>query len=108
MTFNEVECPYCKEDNDMDNYLADVSGNETFDVECAHCEESFEVFVEFEPSFSAEKIVYRTCESCAKETRDPRMRGKTYPFPKSVVVDVLCSYCYFNAIHEENKTASDE
>lgn len=103
MMFSVVECPYCMEDNDMDDYLSDISGNETFDLECAHCDEEFEVRVEFEPTFSAEKIVIDTCESCKTTTRDAYRRGKVHPYLKSREFDVLCFDCFHTRKYEEYK-----
>ena len=62
MFFDTVECPYCKYENDMSDGCVDLLDDNKFDHECENCGEEFEVEVEFEPIYSANKIVYDTCE----------------------------------------------
>lgn len=98
-----VECPYCEHENDMSDGTVDLSSDNKFDQECEMCEREFEVFVEFEPSYSASEIVYINCEKCGKETRDHHKRGRTFPFPKSLSENVVCESCFFKGHHEDFK-----
>lgn len=103
--FDTVECPYCGEDNDMSDGLVDLPSDNKFDHECECCEQEFEVFVEFHPSYGAEKIVYEECERCGELTREPRKKGRVFPFPDHFEKDVYCHSCYRQGMKEvyENK-----
>lgn len=90
-----VECPYCGYDNDMTDALIDgLSSDNKFDWECQYCEKDFEVFVEFEPSYSASKIEIIICELCGVATRDICEKGRTFPYPKHLKVNKICNSCY--------------
>lgn len=90
-----IECPYCEEENDMSEALTDLPSNDnTFDWECQNCEKEFEVFVEFEPSYSASEIIYIDCGNCGKETRDPYKQGRVFPFPESLKGKEVCETCW--------------
>lgn len=93
-----VECPHCGHENDMTD--ADLSSNE-FDWECESCEKEFEVQVEWDPTFSANEIVYETCQSCKTETREPYKKGRIFPYPEFIEQDVLCSKCWHEALRKE-------
>jgi len=100
--FDTVECPYCEHENDMSNALCDgLSSDNTLDWTCRGCEEEFEVHVEFEPSYSASKIVYVNCEKCGTETRDPAKRGCIFPWPQFIEQNILCRPCYRKSHQEE-------
>lgn len=100
--FNDtVECPYCEHENDMSDGAIDLPSDNRFDHECEGCEREFEVFVEFEPSYSAGKIEYANCEKCGIETRDPEKRGKISPFPKSLTENIVCRTCFLKGHNED-------
>ena len=97
-----VECPYCSYDNDMSDALCDgLSNDNTFDHECEKCGEEFEVYVEFEPSFSSSEIVYIDCERCGSYTRDAHIEGRVYPWPKAIKEKAICKTCWHVAMSEE-------
>lgn len=89
-----VGCPYCEYENDMSDGLIDLPSDNKFDHECSNCEEEFEVFVEFDPCYSSSKIEYVACEKCNRKTREPNVKGRIFPFPKSVIENVLCEECW--------------
>lgn len=91
-----VECPYCGHENEMDD---DFSSNE-FDTECSNCEEEFEVFVEWYPSYSAGKIVYEKCDKCGTETRDIHKKGKVFPYPEHFKETEICKSCFLKGLGE--------
>ena len=96
---DEVECPYCGYSNDMDSALDDGIGDDsTIDWECQHCEEEFEVYVEFNPCYSATKIEYVKCDLCKQTIRDNyktcNKRGSTAPYPSNIKYNILCNHCY--------------
>lgn len=91
---DRVECPYCGYDNDMSDGLVDLPSDNTFDHECEACEKEFEIEVEFEPLYRASEINYVSCEKCNKEERDIHVRGKVYPFPKSIKENNVCRECF--------------
>ncbi|CDQ41880.1 hypothetical protein [Virgibacillus salexigens] len=93
-----VECPYCGYENDMTDDLIELNGNE-FDTECVECKEEFEVYVEFDPSFTVSKIVFEKCQQCGSETRDICKRGSIFPYP-SHLKDKVCRQCYRIAVIE--------
>ncbi len=100
--WNSVECPYCEYENDMSDALTDLSNNDNkFDTECSNCEREFEVEVEFDPQYSASKIVYEECEVCKTETRDICRKGKIFPYPKNIKGTQLCTTCFFRAMERE-------
>ncbi|WP_160037300.1 hypothetical protein [Paenibacillus sp. USDA918EY] len=100
--FETVECPYCEHDNDMSDALSEgVPSDNTFDHECEKCGKEFEVYVEFEPSYSASEIVYVDCERCGSSTRDPRKKGSIFPWPEAVEENVICKECFYKALSEE-------
>lgn len=92
-----VECPYCEHENDMSEGTVDLPSDNKFDHECEECEREFEVFVEFEPSYSAGKIEYSDCEICRKSTRDIYQKGRIFPFPKSLDGKKVCKTCWSKA-----------
>ena len=52
-----LDCPYCDHAHDMGDYpdhLTDMRGNE-IEFECAHCEKTFDVTVDWEPVFYARR-----------------------------------------------------
>lgn len=91
---DKVECPYCEHENDMSDGTVDLSSDNKFDQECEMCEREFEVFVEFEPSYSASEIVYIDCGNCGKETRDQYKQGRVFPFPESLKGKEVCETCW--------------
>ena len=96
-----VECPYCSHENDMSDGLTDLPSSNTFDHECEKCEQEFEVYVEFEPSYSGSKIVYIKCEKCGEETRDIYTKGRIVPYPKHLEEINVCRPCFHKAMKEE-------
>jgi RNase P subunit RPR2 len=98
-----VECPYCEHENDMTEGTVDLPNDNKFDHECEKCEREFEVYVEFEPSYSGGEIVYVNCEKCGNETRDPAKRGLIFPFPKSVKENIICRRCFREGHYEDYK-----
>lgn len=97
-----TECPYCEYENDMTDALSDgLSNDNTFDWECSNCEEEFEVYVEFEPTYSAIKIEYVECERCGTETRDICEKGRIFPYPKNYKEKKICRPCFHKGLHEE-------
>lgn len=93
-----VECPYCEYENDMTDALSDgLSSDNTFDWECSNCEEEFEVYVEFEPSYYPSKIEYVVCEKCGTETRDILEKGKVFPYPEHLKESKVCRSCFHKA-----------
>ncbi len=101
MYSDTVECPYCGYDNDMSDGFVDLPDDNTFDHECENCGEEFEVYVEFEPSYTDSKIKYTVCDVCGKETRDIYDSNRTYPFPKEIIDKKVCRNCYYKYIHKE-------
>lgn len=97
-----VNCPYCGYANNMTDGLVDLPDSHEFDHECENCGEEFEVLVEFTPTYSANKIVYKKCELCGKVTRDYYTKGKAFPFPKKYN-NSLCNVCFFNELAKEWK-----
>lgn len=97
-----VDCPYCDHENDMSDALADgLSDDNKLDWECSNCEREFEVYVEFDPSFSASKIEYIDCENCGSNTRDVLEKGRIFPFPKALEGKRICRHCFHKALSEE-------
>ncbi len=92
--WNTVECPYCEYKNDMSDALTDLPSDNMFDHECANCEQEFEVEVEFDPQYSANKIIYEKCQICSDETRDICQKGKIFPYPEHVKEAKLCWSCF--------------
>lgn len=91
---NTVECPYCEYENKLtDIYDSIISDDNKFDWNCGHCGEDFEVYIEYEPTFSASEIIYDNCDSCNKSVRDIVKKGKTFPFPEGKYKK-LCRVCY--------------
>lgn len=99
--WNKVECPYCKHEKNMDDCFQDLDSNNMVDVECSNCDEEFEVYVEFEPTFSANKIIYDECECCGKEVRDIKKRGIVYPYPKNIKENMLCDNCWMDGVRKD-------
>lgn len=66
--FDTVECPYCERENDMSEGTVDLQSDN-----------KFEVFVEFNPVYSACKIDYVDCKECGRKTRDPCEKGRIHP-----------------------------
>jgi hypothetical protein len=92
----------------MSDALCDgLSSDNKLDWECQECEEEFEVTVEFEPSYSAEKIIYDNCDVCSVKTRDIHEEGRVFPFPKALTGKKLCYRCwskfYFKEMEESVK-----
>lgn len=97
-----VDCPNCGHENDMSD--ADIScldSNNKMDHECSSCEEEFEVYVEFDPCYSASKIVIINCDSCGKETRNIYDHGRVFPFPKSLEGKRVCERCFASSYGKE-------
>ncbi|MFJ7976510.1 hypothetical protein ACIQZI_12520 [Peribacillus sp. NPDC096379] len=99
--FDTVECPYCEHENDMSEGTVDLPSDNKFDHECEKCEQEFEVFVEFEPSYSSGAIEYIECERCGTETRDICKRGWIFPYPKHIKENKICRTCFYKGMHEE-------
>jgi len=99
---NTVDCPYCGKENDMSDALYDgLSDDNKLDWECEKCEKEFEVYVEFEPSFSASKIEYVKCDLCGNSTRDVYHKGRIFPFPKNLKDMKICYKCWIENISSE-------
>lgn len=64
-----VECPFCEEENEINDEVADCGNNDSFDKECVGCEREFEVSIEVELHFHGSVIEYETCEECDKLVR---------------------------------------
>ena len=93
--YDTVECPYCGYENDMSDALCNgLSDDNTLDWECSQCEEEFEVQVEFDPTFSASKIVYEDCDVCGKSTRDIYHDKRIFPYPEKYKGKKLCHECF--------------
>ncbi|WP_107839533.1 hypothetical protein [Metasolibacillus meyeri] len=99
----EVKCPYCEHVNDVSDALQELDSDNMTDWECENCEREFELQAEFEPSWSASKIVYAECENCGDVSRDFKQRGQLYPYPEMYKVDVLCEPCWRNGVLAELK-----
>lgn len=100
--YDTVECPYCGYENDMSDGCTDLPDDNKFDHECENCEKEFEVEVEFDPIYSANKIEYAKCECCNREVRGIYERGRVFPFPK-VREARLCQKCWFKYMSKELK-----
>ena len=101
-----VECPCCGKENDMSDALCDgLSSDNTIDWECQECEEEFEVYVEFDPCYSASKIEYEECDMCNKKVRDIYKEGRIFPFPKSLEGKKVCKSCWIEQYFMETKNA---
>jgi transposase-like protein len=97
-----VDCPYCGYENDMLDALCDgLSDDNKLDWTCQNCEEEFEVKVEFNPSYSASKIIYEKCDECGKETRDIYHDKRIFPFPEKLKGKRLCYQCWLKGVTEE-------
>jgi transcription elongation factor Elf1 len=105
---DNVECPYCGYDNDMSDGTTDLPSDNKFDHECDNCGMEFEVEVEFDPSYSASKIVYVNCEKCGEETRDPASKGSIFPWPQFIDQSILCRSCFRKAHQEEYANRNNE
>lgn len=101
MCFDIVECPYCGHENDMSDGCVDLPSDNKFDHECEKCEEEFEVEVEFEPTYSASKIVYTECECCKTKARDIYRKGYVHPYPKNIKETKLCRSCWLKFVRKE-------
>ena len=107
--FDTVECPYCEHENDMSDGLTDLPGNDNqFDHECEKCEEEFEVEVEFSPSYAGSAIEYVKCDLCSEVTRDIKVKGRIFPFPKRTEATKICETCYRRLYREELKEDNKE
>lgn len=94
-----VECPYCGYDNDMSDALCDgLSSDNTFDHECESCEEEFEVYVEFDPSYSASKIIYTKCDVCGEDSREVVYKGIIYPWTQQLHDKTVCRSCFHKSL----------
>jgi len=90
-----VECPYCNYENDLtDIFDNGVPGDNKIDWECQKCDKEFEIYVEFEPTFSASEIVYEKCEICETVVRDICKKGSIYPYPKNTPATQICRKCW--------------
>jgi predicted nucleic acid-binding Zn ribbon protein len=85
----------------MSEGTVDLPNDNKFDHECDSCGREFEVFVEFEPSYSAGKIEYVQCEKCGTVTRDICKRGRIFPYPKHFKETEICKPCFFKGMKEE-------
>lgn len=94
----QVICPYCKCKVDINNsILVDLDAeNYIEDYECDNCEKEFDVYIEFEPIGSTEKITYENCDCCKREDkrRNFYKRDNTFPFPNDKRYSKLCRSCY--------------
>lgn len=102
-----VECPYCEHDNDLSDGTVDLPNDLKFDHECEDCEREFEVEVEFEPCYSANKIVYEVCEKCGTKTRDILAEGFVFPYPEHVDEEKLCKSCFLKAMDKQYEMEAD-
>lgn len=98
---SKVECPYCGTENDVRDCLQGLDSDNNTDWECNECEEEFEITVEFEPSYSADKIVYEECQSCGDSVRDIRKFKCIFPFPKIHEGKNICRRCWKKAMSDE-------
>lgn len=100
--YDTVECPYCGKENDMSDALCNgLSDDNKLDWTCEHCEEEFEVYVEFEPTFTASKIEYVECGVCGAKTRDIYDDKRIFPFPEKLKGKKVCHKCWLNEISKE-------
>ena len=98
-----VECPCCQHENDATDVLTnELSSDNTTDWECSNCEKEFEIHVEFDPCYSAEKIIYEDCQSCGDSTRDIAEKGRIFPWPENIKETKLCRPC-FGKLYFENQ-----
>ncbi|WP_286171351.1 hypothetical protein, partial [Lentibacillus populi] len=72
-----------------------------FDTECSNCEEEFEVIVEWNPSYYANKIEYVECEKCGTETRDICEKGRSFPYPEHYKETRVCKSCFLKGLEEQ-------
>lgn len=96
-----VECPYCTFANDMSDGLVDLPQDNKFDHECSNCEREFEVFVEFSPTYIGSVIESLPCGLCGTVTRDIVRKGRTFPYPNSVLEGLICRPCYSHTMREQ-------
>ena len=89
---NTVKCPYCGHKNEMRDYF---ESNE-FDHTCWECGEEFEVYVEYEPNFSASKIEYDLCPICGETKRDVTLK-----IPYVSEHKEICEECYRKLSYEK-------
>jgi hypothetical protein len=73
-----------------------------------HCEEDFEVDVEYDPIFNSSKIITGICEECGKSVRVDQdgVDEHTYPHPnkyKGIKHFILCRRCWCKMITEEGE-----
>ena len=99
--YNKCECPYCSQDNTIEDYEGD-----SFDKECQHCGREFVVNVEYEPIFSTNEINYDKCSECGREERTSELfyKGSTCPYPEKYKdkKDIkLCRKCYCKGIFKD-------
>ena len=83
--------------------ISNLPDDNKFDHECENCQREFEVYVEFEPIYSANRIEYIKCEICGKETRDVVKRGYICPYPKNIKEDNICQSCWRKLILKERQ-----
>ncbi|KYG89029.1 hypothetical protein A0U40_13460 [[Bacillus] sp. KCTC 13219] len=102
MSSDKVKCPYCEYENDVTGALSDLNSDNTTDWECENCEGEFELQVEFEPSWSASKIVYAECENCGDVSRDFKRRGQVFPYPITEA-NVLCESCWRRSVLQDER-----
>ena len=99
---NKVECPYCNYENDLtDIFDGGLPDDNTIDWECQECEREFEIYVEFNPTFSADEIVYEKCEICGKNVRNIYKKGSVYPYPENIKETQICEQCYCEETYKE-------
>jgi len=98
--YNTCECPYCGYENTIDTYEGD-----SFDWECSECGKEFEIEIEYDPIFNANKIEYVKCDECGREERssDIRYEGMTNPYPEKYrgKGTKLCHDCYVKGVFED-------
>lgn len=91
----------------MTDALCDgLSSDNKLDWTCQECEKEFEITVEFEPTYSAEKIIYHQCDECKTKTRDIYKEGRVFPFPKALTSKSLCRKCWSGAYFKELENES--
>lgn len=100
--FDTVKCPHCGYDNDMSEGLIDLPSDNRFDHECTNCEEVFEVQVEFTPEYIGVEIIYGDCEICNENIRNPKIKGRIFPYPKTSA-ELLCNSCWHSLLITEMK-----
>ena len=75
----EIWCPYCNAKSEIENELVMESCNDWYeDVPCAECGETFDLFVELEPTALSYVQRKYKCAGCGAPTKHFRLRRNPY------------------------------